>query len=199
MIFNSLPHRSACALIFLGVTLVSCGPESSSRQNRIFQAGEKATVDKLSYAVIDTQIHTRLGDEANPRIPQNRFYTVQIAVSNAANTDTPIPSLTLVDDSGKVYNELADGAGLQHWLGIVRRVSPDQTERGEILFDAPAAHYKLKLTDETDPSDVYIDLPLNFLHEQMGSGNSSPDVAAGEPAPAGAPVPAKAPAPSKKK
>jgi len=156
--------------------LTGCsGP--TGRPAKVYQAGEKAAVDKLSYAVIDTQIHTRLGDEANPRIPQHRYYTVQIAVSSGASSDTPIPSLTLVDDSGKTYSELADGSGLQNWLGIVRRVSPAQTERGEILFDAPAAHYKLKLTDETDEGDVYIDIPLNFVHEQMGNAGNATEVA----------------------
>ena len=53
-------------------------------------AGEKAAVDKLTYAVIDTQIHPRLGDEPNnSRIPQTRFYTVQLAVSSGGNTDFP--------------------------------------------------------------------------------------------------------------
>lgn len=181
--------------------LSACSP-TPGRQTKVYPSGEKAAVDKLTYAVIDTQIHTRLGEEPNPRIPQNRFYVVQLAVSSGANTDTPIPTLTLVDDSGKSYTELADGAGLQHWLGVIRHVSPAQTERGEVLFDAPAAHYKLKLTDETDANDIYIDLPLNFLHETMGTGSSdapeppSPASVSGPAAPAAAkPTPA---APRKK-
>lgn len=164
-----------CMVLLL---LLSGCASSPGRQSKIFQAGEKAAVDKLTYAVIDTEFHPRLGDQTNnPRIPQNRFYAIQIAVSSGANTDTPIPSLTLIDDSGKVYSELADGSGLQHWLGVVRKVGPAQTERGEVLFDAPAAHYKLKLTDETDADDVYIDLPLNFVHERMSQDSTGPDPA----------------------
>jgi hypothetical protein len=187
--------RPALGLIAVTLLLWGCSP-NTGRQTKIYQAGEKASVDKLSFAVIDTQIHTRLGDDANPRIPQNRFYTVQIAVSSGNNTDTPIPSLALVDDSGKTYPELADGSGLQHWLGIVRSVSPAQTERGEVLFDAPAAHYKLKLTDDTDANDVYIDLPLNFVHEQMGNEGTTAEVPAADSAVQPAPG---APAEPKKK
>ena len=77
--------------------------------------------------------------------------------------------MSLVDDSGKVYPELADGTNVPRWLGVVRNVEPAQTEAGFVIFDAPAAHYKLRLTDETDEEDVYVDMPLNFLHEQMNS------------------------------
>jgi hypothetical protein len=170
-------------LIPLLAILWGCS-STPERQTKIYQAGEKATVDKLTYAVIDTQIHPRLGDDPNnPRIPQNRFYVVQIATSSGNNTDVAIPSMTLVDDSGKSYTELADGSGLQHWMGVARSVSPAQTERGEILFDAPAAHYKLKLTNETDSDDVYIDLPLNYVNEQMSHEAAGPEAApSAEPA-----------------
>jgi hypothetical protein len=75
--------------------------------------------------------------------------------------------LTLVDDAGKNYGELPDGSGVPHWLGIVRMVVSNQTETGAVVFDAPAGHYKLRLTDDSDASDVYVDIPLTFAHEQM--------------------------------
>lgn len=174
-----LPASLVCLCI------ISAGCSTSDRQAKIYQTGEKATVDKLTYAVIDTQIHPRLGDDSEtPRIPQNRFYTVQVAISSGNNTDVPIPAMTLVDDSGKSYPELADGTGVLHWLGVVRRISPAQTERGVVVFDAPAVHYKLKLTDDADPEDVYIDLPLNFVHEQMSNEDTPGTGTAPEPAPA---------------
>jgi hypothetical protein len=179
---NSFARWAAAASLLF---LPACS-STPARHTTVYQAGEKAAVDKLTYAVIDSQIHPRLGDDpANPRVPENRFYAVQIAISSGASEEVPIPAMTLVDDSGKTYSELADGSGLSHWLGVVRRVSPAQTERGEVLFDAPAAHYKLRLTDENDKEEVYIDLPLNFVHEQMGSEAGTPDIA--NPATGGAP------------
>src|SRR5579859_5590515 len=100
---------SICFASVLPILCLSACSGPTGRQTKVYQAGEKAFVDKLSYAVIDSQIHTRLGEDPNPRIPQNRFYSVLIAVSSGANADSPIPSLSLVDDSGKVYPELADG------------------------------------------------------------------------------------------
>jgi hypothetical protein len=116
--------------------------------------------------VIDSRISPRLGDDPdNARFPQERFYLVQITVSNADNTDDSIPALALVDDSGKVYNELTDGSGVPDWLGLIRSVKAHDQVKGTILFDAPARHYRLRLTEQFATPEISIDLPLNFMHE----------------------------------
>lgn len=166
--------RFVAALPAVAWALIMSGCSSApQRQSKVFNSGEKVPVARLTYAVIDSQIQPTLpgSDAANPRIPQNRFYVIQISVSNGGNEDTPIPALALVDDAGHVYNELPDGSGVNRWLGMVRRVSPGQTEEGNVLFDAPAAHYKLRFTDETEDEQIYADLPLNFVHE-VGTGGT---------------------------
>jgi hypothetical protein len=162
----SLP---AGAILALFLTACSGTPE---RKVVTYTVGEKAAVEKLTYSVVDTQILPRLGEDSAPRNPQNRFYIVDLAVSNAANDDLPIPGMALIDDSGKVYDELADGSGVPKWLGVARRVQANQTEQGSVVFDAPAGHYKLRLTDDTDPGDVFVDIPLSFAHEQMQNETS---------------------------
>jgi hypothetical protein len=147
------------------IALAACSTPKPAREVKIFSAGEKAFVDRLTYNVVDAEVEPHLGDEASPRTPEHRFYLVQVSVSNSGNTEATIPSLALVDDSGKQYPELTDGAGVQQWLGVVRKVGGGQTEQGYAAFDAPAGHYKLKLTDDTSDSDVYVDIPLNFVHE----------------------------------
>jgi hypothetical protein len=163
--------------------------------------GDKASVDRLTFSVVDNQVFTRLGTDQNTRLPQNRFYVVDLSVFNSGSSDAAIPAMTLVDDSGKTYDELTDGSGVARWLGVVRHVAANQTETGAVVFDAPASHYKLKLTDDTDPQDVFIDLPLSFVNEQMkkqlseGTSDSeqAPDIGA---APQAVPPP---PAVQKKK
>src|SRR5450755_2237306 len=151
------------ALVFAG-----CSSSNSPEKKAVtYSAGDKASVDKMTYSIVDTQIFPRLGDEANPRLPQHRFYVVDISVSNAGSADLAIPAMTLIDDAGKNYEELPDGSGVPHWLGVTRRVQSNQTEQGAVVFDAPAGHYKLRLTDDTDANDVYVDIPLSFAHEQM--------------------------------
>jgi hypothetical protein len=165
-----------CVFVSLVFTACSGTPE---RKIVTYSAGDKAAVDKLTYSIVDTQIFPRLGDDAAPRNPQNRFYVVDIAVSNSGNEDLPIPGMTLIDDSGKTYEELTDGSGVPHWLGVSRRVQANQTEQGSVVFDAPTGHYKLKLTDETDPGDVFVDIPLSFAHEQLqNETTSTPDPSA---------------------
>ena len=159
-----------CALLFSAVLgLAGCsgsGGTAKSDKVEIVPAGEKATAGHLVYNIVDSQILQQMGDEANSRIPHDRFMLVQISVSNSSNVDNPIPAVELIGDDGRTYDELADGTGVTNWLGVVRHVGPGQTARGEVAFDAPAAHYKLRFSDETADSEILADLPLSFSHEK---------------------------------
>src|SRR3954454_21774512 len=110
-------------LIPFVVALAGCST-APARATKVYQTGEKAEHNKLTYSIVDAQIFTRLGEEQNARIPQNRFYIVQLSVSNSGNQTSPIGAMSLVDDSGKVYPELADGTNVPRWLGVVRNVEP---------------------------------------------------------------------------
>ena len=157
-----------CAAAF-GLAGCSVGDsgESKSAEVRVVPAGEKAAVGHLTYSIVESQIMTRLGDDANPRIPKDRFILVQVDVSNSSNVDNPIPAIELLDDNGKIYSELTDGTGVTNWLGMIRHIGAGQTERGLVAFDAPAVHFKLKLSDETLNQEIMADLPLSYSHEQI--------------------------------
>ena len=176
---------SALLIIFVLIVLAGCSGNSAAEKGdrvEVVPAGEKAIVGHLGYNVVDSQILQQMGDEQSPRIPHDRFVLVQVSVTNTSNVDNPIPAIELVSDFGKVYDELPDGTGVTNWLGVVRHVGPGQTERGDIVFDAPAAHYKLKLSDETGDTDVMADLPLSYSHEKINDTlvptTELPDVAA---------------------
>jgi hypothetical protein len=155
--------------------LAGCSSTPAKKEAKIFPAGEKAQVGSLVYSVVDTQFAPVLGeDPTNQRTPQNRFVIVQISVSNSGTTEQNIPALTLVDDQGQTYPELVDGTGVAKWMGVIRKVGSAQTEAGEILFDAPAKHYRLRLTDELD-DDVSIDIPLSYIHEEMKDMKTTQD------------------------
>jgi hypothetical protein len=165
----SIPFSAALIVFLSGVALLAAGCSSvGKKESQIFPAGEKVTVGPLVYSVIDSQVLTQLGENpTTARTPQNRFYVMTISVSNSSSEDTPVPGLTLVDDAGKEYPEAADGSNVPNWLGIVRKAGGAQTEQGNILFDAPAQHYRLRLTDETDAKELSIDVPLTYVHEQL--------------------------------
>ena len=54
---------------------------------------------------------------------------------------------------------VADAGALDFWE---RRL-----QRGNVAFDAPAAHYKVKFTDEAMNSEIMADLPLSYAHENL--------------------------------
>jgi hypothetical protein len=158
-----------CAAI-LG--LAGCSDNSGAAKSApelVVPAGEKASAGHLTYNVVDSQILTQLGDDANPRVPHERYVLVQVAVTNSSNVENPIPAVELLSDSGQVYHELSDGTGITNWLGLFRHVGAGQTERGEIVFDAPAAHYRLRFRDELADNEILEDLPLSYSHEQIKS------------------------------
>jgi hypothetical protein len=182
-------HRALVAFTLTSMMWLGACSSAKKPEAKIFAAGEKASTGPLTYAVVDTQIYPQLGDDlATARTPVNRFYVVQISVSNSSNADLPIPPLTLVDDSGKTYTELSDGTGVNNWLGLIRKVEGGGTQLGSIVFDAPSKHYRLRFTDELDPAEIAIDLPLNFVHEQIGDVKTTTDFS--PPAAPDAPSPA---------
>jgi hypothetical protein len=130
-----------------------------------FAMGEKVELGKLSYEVFETQWLTQIGDGIDARVPQSRFFLVRISIANGGHADAMAPSLSIEDDSGNTYTELTDGRGAPQWLGFLRRVKPAETVQGNIAFDAPPRHYKLRIADENEQQIAYIDIPLSFEAE----------------------------------
>lgn len=153
-------------LVCVSLAAAGCSAFSTKKQPIVYAAGEKATVGRLIYNVTDAQTAQQLGDDPNTaRVAQQRFYVIKVSVSNSGSQDAPIPTMTLVDDAGKQYTELADGTGVPNWLGVARSVAPAQTEQGNVAFDAPIAHYRLRLNDTLDEQGISIDIPFNFVHD----------------------------------
>jgi hypothetical protein len=149
----------AAGLLWLG----SCGAPPPAEESRVYRTGDAVTIGNLTYTVIDTRILPQL--ERNPdstRFPDERFFVVRVNIQNSGPGDEPVPAMALVSDEGRVYNELTDGSGLPDWLGIVRTANSGQTLEGTVLFDAPARHFRLRLTEEYAIPELSIDLPLRF-------------------------------------
>jgi Domain of unknown function (DUF4352) len=98
-------------------------------------------------------------------VPQNRFFLVRIAVTNSGGESIASPNLSVVDDSGNSYQELSDGQGVPQWIGYIRQIAPADTLQGNLVFDIPPRHYKLRVTDEDGQQAAMIDLPLEFTPE----------------------------------
>jgi hypothetical protein len=127
--------------------------------------GEKIALGHIIYTVFETQWLTEAGTAPDVRVPQNRFFLVRLSASNSGNSDTIIPSMSVVDDKGTTYQEMQRGDGIPQWIGSLRSVHPAEAAAGNVVFDCPPAHYKLRLTDEDGERAALVDIPLNFINE----------------------------------
>jgi len=132
---------------------------------RTYQMGEKVTLGPFIYNAFETQWLTHLGEDVAPRVPQHRFFLIRISILNSGGTELIGPNLSIVDDSGKVYEELSNGEGVPQWIGYLRQLKPADSSTGNLVFDAPPRHYKLKVLDETGERAALIDIPLSFNAE----------------------------------
>ena len=127
--------------------------------------GDKVTLGHLIYTVFETQWLTQAGTAPAVRMPQNHFFLVRISAGNSGGTDIIVPNMSVQDDQGNTYQELGNGDGIPQWIGFLRSVHPAEAASGNLVFDCPPGHYKLKVTDEDGEHAALIDIPLNFTNE----------------------------------
>jgi hypothetical protein len=128
--------------------------------------GEKADAGHIVYSVLESAWKTQLGEGHSLRLPHDRFLLLRLSVTNGGPDEAGIPLTTLVSPSGKEYPELTDGAGVEDWLGVLRRLKPNETTFGWALFDAPREDYQLRVSNDAfDPANAklaLIQVPLRL-------------------------------------
>ncbi|HLH19352.1 MAG TPA: DUF4352 domain-containing protein [Bryobacteraceae bacterium] len=152
---------SAWIPVAVAVWLVGCSSQPAAPPMSTYGLGERAPVGHLTYTVFETQWVTHFGDGVDARLPQNRFFLIRLSAVNGGSSDAIVPNFTIEDDKGHVYQELSDGEGVPQWIGYLRSAKPADFVQGNIVFDAPPAHYKLKLTDGQQHAAI-VDIPLSF-------------------------------------
>jgi hypothetical protein len=158
------PNRLPPILIPLFVAcLVSC--VERPWEVRTYPLGQKIKIGNLTYLGIETQWSSAFGEGPGARAPQNQFLLVRLSVSNAGNSDAPVPNFSVEDSTGHRFAELSDGNGVQDWIGALRMLSPNDTLVGNAAFDVPTGHYTLHILDEDGEHEARIDLPLNFQNQ----------------------------------
>jgi len=130
------------------LTLGGCGKQQQPRSE--FAMGERVPIGQLTYSVIETAWKTQLGESFKVRNPEQRFLLIKVSVTNGTGKDVSIPLLTLEGPSGQTYRELPDGDGVENWFGLLRTLSPGQTQQGNLVFDVPLTSYKLRVPDIND-------------------------------------------------
>jgi hypothetical protein len=127
--------------------------------------GDRIELGHLVYTIYETRWLPQIGEGPSARIPQNRFFLVRMNVGNTSTNELLVPNLTIEDDKGNTYPDLSNGDGVPQWLGYLHPVTVAQAAAGNAVFDAPPAHYKLHITDETSQIAALVDIPLSFRSE----------------------------------
>jgi uncharacterized protein YceK len=157
--------RTFCSILIataiLSLLLVA-GCSSGPSKPLTYAIGERAELGHIIYVVFEAQWMTQIGSGLDARVPKNRFLQVRLSAANSGSAEVLVPSMTLVDDDGNSYTELPNGEGVPHWIGGLRQAKPAEAVQGNVLFDAPPRHYKLRLTDENEQRTAFVDLPLTF-------------------------------------
>ena len=144
--------RATAAVAALVLSLASCSRrQAADAAESEVELGSAVSVGALTYTVIDQRWHESLNASTGPRLPQHRFFSASVSVTNGGADPAGVPLMTLVASDGKEYQELSNGDGLPGWLGYMRIVNPAQTEHGRILFDVPPGAYKLRVSSGGEP------------------------------------------------
>ena len=149
------------ALAAAVVPLLAACEKPAPRPTR-HKLGETVQSGPLKYSVLATRWALQTGEGLAVRTPTNRYYILQITVLNTGKTEVFVPALSIESASGQSYDELADGAGVPNWIGVVRRLNPAETLEGAIAFDVPQGTYALRVPNEEDAITAYIDLPFQL-------------------------------------
>lgn len=152
---------SGLLVTFVAMLLAGCSSEPAQSPVLQYNLGEKAPVGHLTYTVFETQWLTKLGEGIDARVPQNRFFLVRLSAVNGGSSDASIPNFTIQDDAGHSYDELSDGEGVPQWIGYLRSAKPADFVQGNVVFDAPPGHYKMRVADDQKHAAM-IDIPLSF-------------------------------------
>jgi hypothetical protein len=161
---HTLQSSLAGAALVCLAAWTACTP-AVPPEAQLHRMGERVTVGSLVYNVFEDQWKAQLGQGSGTRVPKDRFFLIRLSVVNGGSTDLMVPALTLVDDAGQTSQELPDGDQVPEWTGYLRRVKPAETLQGNVVFDVPPKHYRLRVTDETSQKSRDIDIPLHFASE----------------------------------
>jgi hypothetical protein len=143
-----------------------------------FSMGQKVPVGQVTYQVVESDWKAQLGEGFKVRSPENRFLLLSLSVTNGTGKDISIPLLTLAGSNGQTYDEVSNGEGVVNWFGLLRTISPGQTQQGAVLFDVPLTSYKLRVPDVADPGFekfVTVQIPLRLDSEVPLPSPISPD------------------------
>ena len=147
----SQPRLTCPALITAAVAVFLTGCGSGARVARAsHQMGERVQVGPLIYNVLEADWFDEIQAPTRARVPNARFLVIRITITNSGNKEVNVPLLNLEKADGSSFMELSEGEGVEEWIGVLRTVSPAETQSGRIVFDVRPGAYSLRLSDGSE-------------------------------------------------
>lgn len=165
---TSFLNRKEFVLGLAGLGLFGCNSADSVTVKgpaKTGKIGERVSIGVVTYNVLEAEYKTQLGTASSPKLPQNRFLILRMSITNGGAKDVDLPMFTLVDDKGEVYQEVQDGAGVNQWFGMLRKIAPTSTEEGRVVFDVMPKDYRLEVSDGGEAGKeqlAQIEIPMQF-------------------------------------
>jgi len=169
----TLAGSAALFALFLG----GCGKQQQTRTD--FSMGERVPIGQMTYSVVESAWRTQLGESFKIRTPEQRFLLIKVSATNGTGKDVSVPLLTLEGTNGQTYRELADGDGVDNWFGVLRTISPGQTQQGNVVFDVPLTSFRLRVPDINESgfeSYASVQIPLRIDPELPIQSPINPDI-----------------------
>lgn len=153
----------ACGGLAWVLFAAGCGQDDDTIRTAMqVRMGETARLGALAYTVTEVEWLDQLGAGAGARLPEHRFLSVRMSVTNGGARRFAIPNAELLDSRGEPHPELVDASDVPEWFGALRTIEPGQTEHGRIVFDVPIGAYRLKVMENAEPGQAQaalIDIP----------------------------------------
>jgi len=137
-------------LAVFAISLAGCSKQEKVDPSKSFAMGSPVSVGPFTYVVTESVWLESLDGNEGRRLPQDRFLSLSLSISNHGDAEAYVPMLRLVDAKGNEYPELTKGDGFPQWLGIMRPLAPSQSESGQILFDVRPGEYSLIVSSGGD-------------------------------------------------
>jgi len=130
---------------------------------KVHAMGETVEAGSFGFQVSGSDWASRIGEGPEARTPVHRYLVIRLSAFNRSVSDLAVPLMTLVGDDGQTYPEVGNVTADPGWLGLNRKVRPNESVQGNVVFDVPPAHYRLRVADESGLNNLaLIDIPLRI-------------------------------------
>jgi hypothetical protein len=128
------------------------GPAAGGAQP-IHQIGDTIHVGYWTYRVNGYRWTPYIGDGFLGQKADAEYMIVDLSIRNDDRTESTLPSIVLVDDQGREFEQSSHSFLLRNSFSLLKQLNPTVESRGTLLFDIPPGEYTIRLSGGFRSSD----------------------------------------------